>query len=502
MKTIAAAELLVYKPDNDSEDRADADYVVSGEDIASLNADERGHDLIDEGEIDLHGTWTDRITPGDRLVFRVAFEGTNAAYGTGTYGSGPYSTDLDERWTAWTRPTEYTELGRGETRTFLEAEDFVFGIMAHRDVFAEFEDVPISGSEDAILNSLLSDVAPEIGQDRIETVDTDVTVSWSGKPLIDCARDLADAGDALMGQRGTDLIFTTEEMLTPEFVVTDERSYGSGDGGAGDFGTPFTIRTDDGPLVNRLRTEGGIGIAEDDTQTDQTSVERVNNSNRLIYQLDTTKSTIPRVEIWTDRAGTGDNLVVRLQEDDGGSPRDVDNREADVARRQISSTFLASEGFTRFVMRPRKHSFYSPDPHLIIESDGEDGQDVGVNDAGEPTFRQYYAFPIGGIFDRPDSQNEFRRRDDTIKDESLDTRAEIEQRGNAVIRHRENPEKHARGPALSERAHKLRPLDMITIEKPQADFVDDAIVMERSQIFDGETNRLETTLRVQDVSSI
>lgn len=476
-KTVKDASLEVFNPGNSGD--TSPDDTVSGADLAEVDIRERVQDLLDTGEITIHdndGSYNDSITAGDRLRFLTQLQGESS---------------LSLRWTGYVGPTRWTEATPSQNELQLTVSDFVFAVLETRRVYNSFTDRAISGSSDAILETILTNNASEIDQSKIKDVNTTATVTWNGKTLLEAIRELAEDANALVAQDDTSLVFRPLGGVPTQWTLQ-----------ASDRG-PLSVRENDDGLVNELRVEGGQDINEDDTQTTQSSTVTVTDSNRLTQQLNTTKSRIPRVDVYTQTTGSGHNVVVRIQEDDGsGNPRDVANRDADVVRRTLASDFLASDGYTTFLMRPHDHHFYNFDPHLIIESDGSTGQDIGTDGSGNPTYKQYYPFPLDTIVEDEGSINEYRRRERPHRDESLEDKGHTEDRGEAILSHAKRPDRTASFEAQSTRAHNLGPGEAIHVDQAKANFQADAILVERAETYDGSRNELTTDLTVQDVNTI
>lgn len=474
-RPVVDAELEIYKPGNTS---TTPDTTVPGPDIETVELTTRLQDLIDRARITLQnqgGAYTDAITSGDRLRFLTRLDG---------------EASLSHRWTGLARTPHRTETGPATQQLELEADDFVFGVLDSRIVVNSFEERAISGASDAILETILANEAPEIDRSQIQSVGVSTSVTWNGVSLLEAVRELAKRGDAVAANDDTSLVWTRLTDVATAFVLQ-----------ARDRGLA-SVNEDDDELANAVRVEGGVGTNVDDSQTTQDSYTTVSSSNRLTHQLSTRKSEVARLELWTRPTGSGDNVVVRLQKDDGGAPVAVSDRESDVARKTLASDFLANDDYTTFLIP--SHTLPEPGPWLIIESDGSTGQDIGIDSAsGAPTYRAYYPYPLASVVEAQASIDRYRRREPApIRDETLETRQRTNERARAELRHRREPHAQIEFPAESNRAHNLAPGDVIRVDEPELGLAADCIVTERQDTYDGAQNRLSSAVTAQDIDTI
>lgn len=469
------AALDVYEPGNSSTARADADLTVPNVDIDEARASQRLQSLIDTGQLRINnpdGTYTGRITSGDRLRFLVQREGESG---------------LSHRWSAMARNITYDRLGPTRSQLRAEVDDYVFGVLDTREVINGFEDKPIAGSADAILNTIMADNAPEIDLSGVATVSNAATVVWNGTTLLDAVTELADRADAAVWADGTTLGFEPLSNLSPAFALMNN-----------DMGL-HSVRERDDYLTNALRVNGGDGVQVDDSQTTQDGYTTVSNTNRLSVQLGTRKAEVARLDVWTRLTGSGENVVVRIQADDGGAPKDPASRETDIARKTLTSDFLADADYTTFLLPD--HGLPDPNPWVLIESDGPTGQDIGVNTtSGAPTYRAYYSYPLDTVVESRDSIGEYGRRENTVRRDSLVTRAQTIDYGRTVLRHSNAPERELRFPADSVRTHDLTPGDIVEANEPDENAVGDFIVTQVSD--DYAEGTLETDVTTQETGTL
>ena len=468
-RTIADAELV-------HETVGGTATTISNDVIERVSISQRAQDRMDTGEFVLDDDGSlPTITSGDKLTFRTRLGG---------------EASLTRQWTAMARNvTRRLEAG-GQRGLRITATDFVFTVLSWRIADASFEDTDVGN----IVDSLVESEAPELGRSQIDTVGVKTDAFPSGRKLLDLITSEYDAlADALVTHDGTDLVFTALGNVSSKHDLTPT-----------DLRAPIELPAPDDRLVNRHRVDGGTDHAVDDEQPTQTSTTTVTDSSRLTHQLDVRKSELARIQLWTDpKANSADSVVVRLQADDGGSPVAVGDRQSDIANKTLAVDFLSSADFTTFLL-PDHTLAPGADPWLIIEATGSNGQDIGVDGSGTPTYRAEFPFPLAVRVNDFNSQTAYRRRDLRTKDETLETFVAAQDTAKSKLRHRATPERQVIGVAETDRATNLSTGEAVTL--PTADWPDNVagqyLCLERQLDFEGETNRLSADLVLQEVSSI
>ncbi len=491
-RSVLDAEIEVYKPDNTSDT---PDFVVPSRDIHQISIKKRLKALKDKGSIKLDNTAgkyanglgygesyglhygaPNPITTGDKIVVRTRLEGEES---------------LTDRWTAIAHPPSY-QSGPGNRTIEFKASDFVFQVLSWRVYFNAFEDRQISGSEDAILETVLDDKAPEIGQSQIEDVGETTDFFADGTGLFTIVEELAAQGDAILANDGEDLVFKRISDIPVEFDLAR--------GAAGDI-SDYEVAGSDDELANWVRVDGGTGTAIGDEQTTQDSYQTVSESSRFTHQLSTRKSEIDRLELWTRTTGSGEDVTVRLQKDDGGAPVAPGDRQSDIARRTLASQFIDDEGFTTFIFP--EHTLPEPSPWIIIETDGSSGQDIGIDSStGEPAFKAYFPFPLNVRTSDRESMDEYRRREVRLKNDQLGTRTATQAQAQSTLEHRSEPRQTLSADALSVRAHNLNPGEAVGVDFPKDRARGTFLVTEANDTYQGESNRLATSLELQEAGSL
>lgn len=460
----------VTKPSDDA-----PTFTVSAEQITGLDIKEAAQDAMDGGTVEFNTTdapLPGRITSGDRLDIRTQLKGEQS---------------LSTRLVALARDVTDT-LGGGDVRTAsVEFTDFVFTVLSWRvaDLSAEGEDV---GS---IVDTLVQGDAPEVGRSQIETLGIDTDAFVNGRYILDViSEDLAPIGDAVVAQDGTDLVFRPLGNVTATTTLT-----------SADFYADVEVSRVDDELANRSRVDGGVDHAIDTAQETQSATQRVTESSRIVTQIPARKSEVARVQLYTDVDSTSDDaLVVRLQAARGGSPVDVDDRESDLARRKLAPSFLSAGDFTTFLL-PDHDLAPADNPYLIIEADGPDGQVVGTDGNGTPTYRAEYPYPlIASSVDGP-SQREYRRRDVRTRDDQLDTLRAVQDKSESVVRHRAEPATTISAAARTLDAHNVAPGDGVELSGFDAVNANGTyLCLDRSTEYEGTL--LSTELTLQDITTV
>lgn len=514
MLSISDAYIDVFRPDNDT---TTANFTVPADDIQRVDASVRAGQRKDSGTITLtndNGTYTSggkEIRSGDRLQVWTTLEddidawgepnlggavgGWGGEYGriewggggtpSKSWGSGAWGGRHD-RWSCLVRDRTADLRSPSISDLQLKCEDFVFGLANKRLVFNHFDDTQISGTDDSIVDTIVDNEAPEIDKSRIETFTETTDANFDGVTLLDALKAMSDRADAVMRGRKKGLVLTDLSSISSSFDLSGT-----------EIGRLTTKETDQG-LANEVRVDGGTATDQDASQETQDTYTTVTNTSRATFRVDTRKSQIAEIEIWTKKTGSNDSVIVRLQKDDAGSPIAPDNRKSDIDSVTLSHEFLDDDGFTTFQFG--EHTLPEPRPWVIIESDGTNGQDIGTDSNGNVTYKSKYPYNITTRDTNYASIQTYRKREHRIKAKSVQTFDEAREIVFEYLDHESVPEKTVEVPADSARTHRLTPLDVVTLDFPRELATGDYIVIERSDIFEGTT--LDSTLTLQEVDSV
>ena len=498
--TLAIEQAIIcgYGPSNDSLSRADADYIIAGGDINSIELSQRGKELKDSATFDISnygGKYTNKVDHGDRIEVYLArgqsttrdtksdtdtdtsttdvdygqygyggyeYGGADTTadttetetikqYGGTQYGTTQYPGDaLNHHWTGRVRKITNEAHGADNYSLKFDAEDFVYGLMGSRRLWASYVGAPLTGSPDAILNDALARKTPEIGQSQIRDIGGTTDLQWTGRTLLSLLKELLNRGNATAASDGMNLVVRNPSNTVPEFTLSK---------GSGDWRLP-SFQSNDDELINDLRVAGGVSPELDDS-VDKTGETEVTKNTRIMARVNTRVSSLHSIELWTEDV-SDDSVLIRLQQDDGGSPVAVDDKQSDIVNEQMQHDELTDGGWTSFELP--NHTLPEPNPWLIVESTDVDGQMVGTDGAGNPAYRAFFPFPVSVEQQVPSSVDEYGRREGRVTDESLRTATASYDHADAVLGDRSEPAETVSFVANSERTHNLAVADLVRIQ--------------------------------------
>lgn len=488
---IDGADVYGFRPTNTSLYYSDADYHIPGADIIDVSISERATEYKDNAKIlvnNTSGVYSDIIDHGDRIELLTGSPDQNEGYGEGGYGVGPYGTSQTIRWIGMIRP--YTIDGKGGDIYDLDitGEDYAAAIMGSRRVYATFEDRQIVGSN-GIVNELINENAPELNTSQLPSFADTTSIFIQGEFLLDVVAELSRRCDCILRTYHKSIEFIRPSEVSAEFTLNSD-----------DY-SDFSFKSNDDNLINSVRVEGGSGfeIEEQAQQTTQDGYDRVTNSDRILYQIDTRKSAVNRVELWTRKVEDGGDLTVRLQKNDGGSPIDVDSEKSDVAKKTLDPRFISNDDYTTFIFP--NHTLPEPLPWIIIQSEDSVGHDIGINTStGDPAIIPYYPYDIVVDIDDQDSIDSYRLREDKITDETLGSFAAARDEGESTVAHNNQPAETFAGNAESPRMHDVDPADVVALNNPSLNVNENFVVTEVSDNYHGSVVEREFTLR--DINSL
>lgn len=495
MLPVKEGRIEVYKPENTS---SNPDLVLKPPDLKEVSVTQEVHDAAGKATIKFsnqYGKYAGEITAGDRLEFMVELGGTgnssHTTYGGGSYGGGTYGTRTGElrRWTGMAARPRYSFDGEGTRRINLDSHSFAFGIMGNlgRKVDNDFRETSITD----IATTILEDEASVLDTSGIDDFSTEYNVEFDGTPLIKAMREIADVANAVLASDGMTVILKRSSDIPIQWEAGDD-----------DFEGGWNVDPIDDELWNQIRIEGGTDNDVGDSQTTQSSYDTVTEDTRIQYQINLPKSRINQLDLWTRRSGSQENVIVRIQEDKGGAPTDVNDQTKDLVNKNLAYHFLTDGGYTPFLLEPT----ILPDtqPWVIIESTGQSGQDIGVNSTGDPTHKSYYFYPI--ITQRPDQESidKYRRREHRIERKNISSAKAALDLIEAKLRHHNEPRKEFSAQAGSLRAHRLNPLNAVRLEFEKDAAVGEYMVKTRTDTYAPSSlrNQLRTDLRLQEIPTL
>lgn len=491
-RKVRTGRIEVFRPTNLSDS---PDFEIPGEDVDSVNSTMKLAQQVDEGTIVLHnhdGRYTPEYgdTPlrsGDRLDFYVTLDSYPTRWAnTSLWGAGGWGGEL-LRWSAKITKPKHVRGGDNQSYLKLKCEDFVSGVLNDRIAYDAFEDTKIAGTKDAILNTVLRHECPEIDLSRVEEVNATTDIMADGTEVLDLVTELAKRADAVVYGRRDMLIFKPTNEIGPEWHLDPVEDVGT-----------FSVDVDGESIYNMVRVDGGESHAVDDAQTTVDTTTTVTDSTRAQFQVKTRKSQLERVALYTSPTGSEESITVRVQKDDGGAPVAPNDQDSDVDNKQLSYEFLANDGWTDFLMND--HTLPEPNPWILVETDGPDGQQIGTDANGNEAYEAHYPYPIAMRVQSTQSQKKHGLREKRVQKDNITTSKAARDRAKAHLDHSEWPEKTFEAPAISERAHGIIPGEAFSADLPRERLVGDWIVTKRTDTYDGSD--LTTQLQAAEVSSI
>lgn len=449
--------------------------------IKSISVPKSLGPIKDQGELTLHNpdgifrNGAKEITSGDRIEF---WRQLNSEL------------SMKRRFTGVVRQPDVEITQPGQSTLSFTLEEFVGSVMAFRNVDAGFTDRQIAGTPTSCIEMILDEECPEIGVDQIQPIETEVSIKFQATDVLEAMRRLIVRGEAVMWSDGTDLIVKPLTAAKASFELTPQDIY-----------APLSYSEGDDQYANAIRIDGGEVVAIQDRQTMHPNWFRVTSDNRIMQRIETPKSTVAAVDIWTDprRTGSKDDLSVRLQNDNNGEPENPSDSSLDIAQKTLSYHFLAEHGWTYFDM-PDNDTL---DRYLwvILESgDAGDGtgQDVGISHDRDLAYRAYYSYPITVPGEDQQGIDEYRRREYRVSDDDIRSIEMAERVLNAQLRQRSILEREFTFEARSRRAHELRPLDVVHIDSREAGVVGDYVVTEVKDSYEGIQVNTDVTVTELD----
>lgn len=489
--TVVNASVETYKPEAETPTLTIPESGLTGQveitrriqewkDIARMDFDATG------------GTLAGRLTSGDRVEFNARISDTkqtSGSYGTASFGGGSYGGYSRGQplvaWTGFSHVPGYTSRAGTLVDATVDLSDFVFQVLSDRRVYNSY----VGARIDTIARDLLADYAPELDPSGIADIEQTFTRAYDGVDALQAFIELARVSDCVLASDGTQVILRPLSDLPDAFVLRP-RDYGV-----------ISATGNDANVVTDMRVDGSEDTKIDEAQESVTTYSRVTDTTRLTVDLDPKKSRIDHVEVWTRDTGNPDGIIVRIQEsnDAGTAPIDPSDETLDITRRNLSEEFLETEGWTTFLL-PREP--LPPDPWLIIESDGANGQDIGVNGTGVPAYRTHYPFPIAVRTRDEDAEAEYRWRMGRRKRDDLASFGAARAIADSALAHNSVPDKFISFDADSLRAHTVTPATVLHVDQPEIDAVGEFVVTEVSHTYDADEVVLSTDVTAQRIDTV
>lgn len=473
--TTKNAYVDVYRP-GDEDTPA---LTIFGEDVAKLEYTERAGYRKDDGEMIVTndtGEYTQEITSGDRLDCFVEFSGEQyGPWGEMDPGEGDIWGGHRLVWSAMVRDVTHSRHAPSRSTVDLECEDFALGVMSKRKVYAAFHEQPVN----AIFRQVIDDHAPEIDAYIDPSLDDVTTLTFDGKSLYDVLNRLTQRADAVIREYGNQITVKPFAASTPKFTVDDK-----------DVGLTSLVEQDD-DLVNTVRVDGPRSNAIDDNATveDQSRYLTLREGETITFQISTRKSEVDSIDIWTNPQSDNE-MSVRLQKDDDGSPIAPSDTGSDIARRTLSHEFLGDDNWTEFQMP--EHTIGDSDPWVIVEAEGH--HLIGSDSSGNVSRRVYYPFPIVVRSRDTSSIARYRQRDGRVVGENMSPEAAHDAVAEE-LRHHATIDRMVDVDSDSQRMYMLRPGEVVEFDFERDGIVGEYIVVERTDEFNSANVNAAFTMR-------
>lgn len=418
--------------------------------LDSVEISSRAQDVLDETSIEVFVSDedADALRVGDQIQYTAAFSDDDGA-------------EHQIQWMGQITPVENQRDNTDAGWLSTEATDYVGSILADRIITASYLDEDVG----AIIRDIVEKQGSEVDASGVPDLGMSTDAFYNGENVWDMVVGLAARADAIIRQDGDELLVDPISALPFQFDL-----------GPDDYVLPWTTKTSD-DIKNVIRVDAGTNRKEEQAQETQTNTQRVTDSERLTHQLRARKSEVHSVDLWAEQVSDEDALVIRLQAGEDGAPVDVDDSDSDIENAEWPADDLPTDGdFVSLFFSD--HTLPDRDPWMIIEADGDEGQDVGVNDDGEPTYRSYYPHPMNYEASDTDSVEEYGAREMTVNHDNLETTAAARDAVDEHLAQEAWPMKTVTFEADSPRAHMLETGDRIGVDRPQDNAEGEFIVTE------------------------
>lgn len=488
---ITSARVDGYEPGSDS-----PDYQIPGEHIFSFDVEQKVGDLKDTGKVAIDNRddrYTDIVGHGDKIELFVGVsngDGSGASYGDASFGSSSIGGKAEGHvWTGLTRDINITYDGAGHSTLQVDVEDFVFAIMSFSRVYNEWRDRQIVGSN-GIINEVLTDECPSIDQSYLPDREEVTSIGVFGETVLELVGELILRLPAVPFSDDESLRMEHPDTMFPEFELETR-----------DWGT-MEYGSQDENMSTLVRVRGGNGTQIDDEQLSQDGSTTVTDSNFATQRIETRKSFVAEIDLYTQADRTGEDIIVRLQKDggDGAGPIAPNDETSDISSHRLSSEFLAEDGFTLFLLPTDEENVLpEPNPWMIVQTDGSTGQDIGIDTTtNELAYRAFYPYPIVIEQDDTTASNEYRRRDGEVNKKSITTFEAARDRAESFLFDNAQPTETTKFDAMSLRMHNHGIGEVIRLDEPAT--TGSFVAMEKKDHY--EENLLNTEFSFQSLQSL
>lgn len=460
-------------------------FVAKGDErdggVELFTIDKHAADLIDQATIGLlnqtgiYGAGENRITRGDQVEWWTRLEGEQS---------------LKRRWTGMIEEVSH-QRRPGDVRTVsLTADDYVFGTLSDRLVYRVWDNDSIV---DIITDVATRDAGLSVSLPSESEVTDTATLASNGLNALEVVETMAKRAGLLLYSDHETLVAEEIDQLDTKVTLSEENVT---DAIGGNY--DHVEQPDD--YASFYRVEGGDAAELDDEQETADGWYEVTEDDRLEVQISATRSKLERVELIPRQVEERDEpIVVRIQRDDGGSPANPEDQNADITRQEVqpSDPRWIDEDWSRWIFQA--HIIHDEDPWLIVETDGSEGQEVRINESGELTYRTYYAYPVLAESTDTTAENQYGRVERKHEDESVRTLREAQNVADAKIAESNRPREIFSFPAASPSTYRLAFGDAIELNFPKDGAVGRYIVTDITETWGQAVDlRVDITARSEE----
>lgn len=423
------------------------------------------------------------IRIGDRIQFTVSLgniDDYGDEYGPGSdYGGRP----VPIPWTGVVEPVENERKSIAIGTLSLDATDFAGGILSYRTITDHYR----AQDAGAIIRDICERKAPEVDISQIGDLGITTDKSYSAKDCWEAVKELAALADAVPRHEGRRLRIDPVDALPFAFEIQPR-----------DLFLPIKTKQTPDQLHNVVRVESGRTQFTEIERDTFSSWTRVTDTSRETFQARARKRRLARIDVYVRTDGTSDDAIrVRLQADEGGTPVNISDEDSDIIRpASKDDDELPDDGTEDWVsFHLEEHTLPDRDPWVIVEADGADGHEIGLQSDGAMMVRTAYGAPRNFEVRNGQSITRFRPRQKQIERDNLDTLSATRDAASMELRRRSWPRQTISFEARSHRAHALKPGDLIDIWRGQDGAYGRYVVVERAlSIGDQSKTQLRTEI--------
>lgn len=424
---------------------------------------------IDNGAFGTDGTYNATVsTPvGDRPEIDI-MDRCEVYVLTEHNSAGATLGDIETR--RWTTLVKNLRAGVDSEGNYLEldVENFVFGILKRRTVANVFRDRNVSGASSNIVETILSNNAPEIGQARIEPEPVTLSIIFNYDNALGALDTVARRVGAVMRGLGTDLDWKYLSNLRADFGVTQQ-----------DVQLPVDNEKASEELINQWYITGGTTETQIKSFTTDNSSEQPPDAATPVYtsnNIDVNANNIPRIDVLINELGNGNSHRLRVQpgtssggpvapfdrDQDLGSAKKVDSDYSSTGKQWSSFDVGIDNLATDRIALVWEGISDNPNNSFYDNIYGDDG---GSGDLVKIAHKIYTGYPVVGIAGDTTSKQSYRNSEGR-KRENLPSNADARKAARQRLERTTTPTQTISFRANSARTHQANPQEIFTYNYP------------------------------------